>query len=362
MSKINSLAVVIASAMMSACPALAGVTTDPPSYDFQWAVVDHPFNQAYSGPDLFGLVSGRGRVDSVYRVSKLEITTAQWVEFVNTFTAQPSLPGNFALPEYWGAESVSFVTLPNGEHRYYYGLQQVPGVDTGRSPVAGISWRQAAMYCNWLCNNKSSDLSAIMNGAYDVSTFGQNGPNNRYFTDQLTHTPGAKFWIPTLDEFLKAAYYDPNKAGENQPGWWQYATTSDTAPISGPPGLGQTMAGVPFPPTGGQYDANWLIPLGSYTSVTSPWGLWDVVGGGQEWLEDPYFIDGGHPSDRCVATSFVMGPSVPEIGRGVTAYRPNSYYFTSLRIASVVPCPRVISLFILGVARVSLSLRKREST
>jgi hypothetical protein len=39
----------------------------------------------------------------------------------------------------------------------------------------------AAMYCNWLHNNQSTDRQAFLNGAYDVSTFGYSGT---VFTDQ----------------------------------------------------------------------------------------------------------------------------------------------------------------------------------
>lgn len=164
---------VLLAATAASSPCLANGGSEPPAYDFDWAVVDRPFNQAFPGPDPFGQVIGRGRVDYVYRISKLEITTRQWMEFANTFSAQPSLPHDFAYPSYWGAETVGSVTLPNGTRRFIYGLKQVPGVaDTGMAPVAGISWREAAMYCNWLHNNKSSDLSAIMSGAYDVSTLG----------------------------------------------------------------------------------------------------------------------------------------------------------------------------------------------
>ncbi len=62
-------------------------------------------------------------------------------------------------------------------------------------PVGNISWRMAAMYANWLNNDQSSDRSAFLNGAYDVSTFTYT-PAGR-FRDQLTHNPDAKYWIPT---------------------------------------------------------------------------------------------------------------------------------------------------------------------
>ena len=76
-------------------------------------------------------------------------------------------------------------------------------------PVGDISWRMAAIYANWLHNDKSTARSAFLNGAYDVSTFGY--INGDVATDQAAHHPSARYWIPTLDEMIKASNYDPNK-------------------------------------------------------------------------------------------------------------------------------------------------------
>ena len=157
-------------------------------------------------------------------------------------------------------------------------------------PVGNISWRMAAMLCNWLCNNKSTDRSAFLNGAYDVSTFHYTAPQG--FADQPTHNPGAQYWIPTWDEWLKAAHYDPNRNGPGQPGWWTYSNGTNTPLIGAPP-----------PSMGGNGQANFgftelngvsfnSIPLGAY-NVTSPYGLYDVAGGTTEWTEDIITINDG---------------------------------------------------------------------
>jgi hypothetical protein len=40
----------------------------------------------------------------------------------------------------------------------------------------------------------------------------------------------ARYWIPTENEWYKAAYYDPAKGGVGVPGYWNYPTRSDTVP------------------------------------------------------------------------------------------------------------------------------------
>jgi sulfatase modifying factor 1 len=141
--------------------------------------------------------------------------------------------------------------------------------------VLGITWREAAMYVNWLNNDKATDLWAIMDGAYDVSTFGfEQGIG---YTDQAAHHPDARYWIPTLDEWLKAVYYDPDKEGLGDGGWWMYPDGSNTPLTVGPPGVGET--------NGGPFDGANNIPLGAY-GVTTPWGLLDASGGAAEWTEE----------------------------------------------------------------------------
>ena len=172
-------------------------------------------------------------------------------------------------PPSWGAVQVP-PTVPGGRR------WMVPAGNDLR-PVGDISWRMAAIYCNWLHNGKATNREAFLNGACDVSTFGYIG---NIFTDQLTHNANARYWIPTWDEWLKAAHYDPDKNGEGQGGWWLYSNGTDTPMVGGPPGVGQGNFGFPV-----SQGAN-LIPLGAYPQTQSPWGLLDVAGGTLEWTEE----------------------------------------------------------------------------
>jgi hypothetical protein len=89
--------------------------------------------------------------------------------------------------------------------------------------VGNISRRNAAMYCNWLHNDKSTDRSAFLDGAYDVSTFTYT-PFGA-FNDQITRHTTARYWIPSWDEWLKAAHHDPNRHGPGQEGWWFWSNS-----------------------------------------------------------------------------------------------------------------------------------------
>ncbi len=252
------------------CTSVSGQVTG-----FDWVTVGAPGNAPFPGPDPIGDVVGRGGVDYVYRIGRTEITTGQWLSFVNTFSTQSDELGQFGIPSNWGARVDTSYTGPGMR------WQLRDGADAGMLPVFGVSWRTAAMYCNWLCNGQSSDLISLDTGAYDTSTFHFNEDGT--LADQRTHSPGAQYWIPTMDEWLKAAHFDPNRYGPGQSGWWQYSHSSDVLPESGLPGEGETSAGLNLPDFG-QFD----IPLGAYPDTLSPWGLLDITGGAAEWTEEMY--------------------------------------------------------------------------
>ncbi len=249
-------------------------------------------NAPYSDPTPNSFVNGRGRVNHEYSIGRFEVTTSQWAEF---FNAAYDRPADDRIPQlvpsdHWGAVPTTPNTAGGRRWRVPAGNEMLP--------VGDISWRMAALYCNWLPNNKSTERSAFLSGAYDVSTFGFFG---NIFTDQEAHTPGARYWIPTWDEWLEASHFDPNKVNPDGStgGWWENANgRADRALIYGPPGA---MAnGMPTEANAGWDDRNFqgqspfAVPLGSYENVAqSPWGLFDTAGGTAEWTESVRELSSG---------------------------------------------------------------------
>ncbi|MCC6321147.1 MAG: SUMF1/EgtB/PvdO family nonheme iron enzyme [Phycisphaerales bacterium] len=232
-----------------------------------FVTITHAGNAPWMGdgtPDDFA--RGRGSVGYEYRIGRLEVTSQQWTEFFNAALDRPAndrIPHVIA-PTFWGGIET---TPMNGGRRW----RVTP--DTALLPTGNITWRTAAIYTNWLCNGKALNREAFLSGAYEVSSFGANG---NIFTDQLARTPGAPYFLPTWDEWLKATHFDPNRFGEGQPGWWTGPQGGNFIPAGGPPGTG---------------NANWRdfpgwqnVPLGAYTR-SSPWGLKDTSGATAEWTE-----------------------------------------------------------------------------
>ncbi len=358
-------ACVMVTCLCALAPSSALADVDPNS-GIDFVPVGAVGNAPYTGPGFE--VRNRGRVDYEYSIGKFEVTTAQWVEFMNAAFDRPAndlIPHVFR-PTRWNAQP----TTPNTPD----GRRWAVPAGGAMLPVGGLDWRTCAIYANWLHNDKATNREAFLNGAYDVGTFGyQNGGS--LFTDQLTRSPGARYWIPSLDEWMKAAHYDPNKQNSDGSvgGWWTYANGSDTAFVYGPPGVRSSTSGFPGPDPNGPFataNSGWdapnfpgfspfLVPLGSY-DVTSPWGLYDVAGGAAEWTEGYFQIfDEPLPRERFLEGSGWATTTGGDLLRSVGgSSSPSIPYFESgFRVASNVPSPGMGSL---GLVLIGVGLGRRR--
>jgi hypothetical protein len=336
---------------------LPGAALAQPGYD--WVQIGAVGNAPYTGfSDPLSPTYGRGEVDYSYSLTRTEISTQQWVDFLNAAHARPDpLPLASSTwidpPILWGGQIDPNYTGPGTRYRV---RQDIP--NAGMIPASGVQWRECAILCNWLNSGQNPAAASFLAGAYDVSTFTGGFPT---FNDQRQHTPGAHYWIPTLDEYLKGAFYDPNGYGPGQARWWQYPDRSDTPLIYGPPpsfggdGTGQANAGFSLP---GQLQNQ--IPLGSYPTVQSPWGLLDLAGGSGEFLEDTW----GDASEmyRMVDGSYRGtdgGDYLDQLTRWGSLSPNLAHPDFGLRLASDVPAPGGLVPFFAGAC--VLARRPRRS-
>ena len=287
-----------------------------PSYGIDFATIGSAGNRA-STPQESSQWEYRGGVGAVaydYKIARTELTVGQYLEFVQAYARfYVGNPNASALTGFW------IGTAGSGVYTASPGSENFP---------ADLTWHMAARYCNWLHNAKATNREAFELGAYDTSTFSRN-PDFTW-NDQTTHSPGAKFWIPTLDEWSKAVYYDPNRYGTGVEGYWTQPNATDTQLISGYPEDGGETSG-------GLADSDpWLtVPVGSYSQVQSPWGLFDASGGLAECTEE---WDDGH-SGRIEKGSWQLMRSYFDAdaidGWGIQT--PSFTGQNGLRIATIVP-------------------------
>ncbi len=343
----------LALATLTATPA-AGVTPQiTTDYGIDFVTVGDPGNIPFTGgPGYAGAygallnVEGRGSVDHTYRISRSEIASGEYLEFFNTFAP-------------FSQEYADVLWAPGGGLRINpFASQDIPGEIAELSPNfmpervrQNMTWRQAAMYCNWLHNDKSTDFQDLLHGAYAIDLDAANGA----FSDQPEHSPDARFWIPSIDEYLKAVHYDPDKNGQG-PGWWDYPHSSDTAPVAGLPGEGDTIRGIENEAIQAYFDDIRVnlstFPNGLYPDTQSPWGVIDVLGGAAEWMEGAVEFDEFRPLNRL--TNVPIPGSGHEHVFAVDAAQPNSP-IGSFHIVTTVPASPTFGV---GVAFAPFILRR----
>ncbi len=121
-------------------------------------------------------------------------------------------------------------------------------------PATGVSWNEAARYVNWLNTSKGystaykfakqpGDVGYSSNAPIQLWQLGDAGYNaaNEFRNSR------AKYFLPSMDEWYKAAYYDPSANG-GAGGYWNFATGSDTAPtaVSGGTAAGTAVYSQPL--------------------------------------------------------------------------------------------------------------------
>ena len=236
--------------------------------DHGYMLIGDPGNRATEGDEIaFPLTFPIGNVDHEFRLAKLEMTLRKQVEFVEAYS-----------PIYFKNNP----TLSQARNEFSgWDLEVRPGsVElTGRSlDIAGtMGWEYAARYINWLHHGKVNEEWAFETGVYDTSTFGCVEIPCNY---PATHTPEARYWIPSLNEWVKAAHWDPDKDG-GAGGYWIYPNRTNEAlrPELLPEDGGQRNAGLGT-------EISFPLDVGSFPNEASPWGILDLAGGEAEWFEN----------------------------------------------------------------------------
>ena len=303
--------------------AAVAVLTGPPAFGqnpggagLDWVAIGDPGNRATLPSEAPFHPDPMGAVNYEFHITRTPVTATQWLEFVEAYApyldsqTQRSLPFTTLLIQR---------TAPGPDPRY--GI--IPGKE--HHPV-DPSWHFAATYCNWLHNGKAAEKWAFESGTYDISTFYKRPDGSR--ADQRERSPGAQYYLPNLDEWTKAVYYDPDRYGAGEEGYWPYPGGSEDPLVSGLPGVpgAETSAGT------GE-----LLPVGQYPGVDAPWGLLDASGGRFEWIEDVYREDGKYR--RNVSSSRFSDPWYEDRIDTRFFHRSPDLSGVSFRVATTIPAP-----------------------
>jgi formylglycine-generating enzyme len=240
-----------------------------PTDDDRFARIGDIGNDADTGGSLEPLaagsvpVSGWGKVDYEYQISKYLVTMEEYAEFLNA-VAQTDTYQLYteALSTDTAAGGIKRSGV-DGKFRY----QVVSG--TSKRPVTYVSWLDAARYVNWLHNGKpigAQDASTTEAGAYAL--------NGATAYGEYPRSSSARYFLPTEHEWYKAAFYKGN--GTNA-GYWSFATQSDDAPTA------SAIDGVNVANCSSVASGTTDVDL--FASSVSYYGTYDQSGNAWQWLE-----------------------------------------------------------------------------
>jgi sulfatase modifying factor 1 len=321
-----------------AVPARAQVTID-------WVTVGDPGNTA----DTTGQPNPAGAVADEFRIMKYEFTNQQYTDFLNSVDASGTNP-NSVYNASMGSNARGGISFTSGNAS---GSKYAVKTNMGDKPVNFVSWFDAARVSNWLMNG-ATGTSSTETGAYTL--------NNATSGDVPAVNAGATFYIPTENQWYKAAYY---KGGSTNAGYWDFATQSDTQPTlltAGSTGIGSSGSTGNFANYG--LAADWNSQNGNVTTVgtnggPSAYGAFDMSGNVQEWND----LTGSAGSLRGLRGGFWSN----------TAFRLSAYYrntdgaifetdYDGFRLASsvAVPEPSTCVMALAGLACGGYSLFRRR--
>ncbi len=317
--------------------AVAQVTLD-------WSTINDPGNPPHP-------TTTTGSVPYAFDVSKYETTIAQYTAFLNAVAA--SDPHNL-----WKSQMESDLNIAGIARTGTHGSYVYSVIGSGDRPIAYITYADALRFANWLHNgqaagdtetgaytlrsaviiaaernqsattfttaaphpfipeenvivtnvpgftNSSSDYKVRINSvtATTFSAFGAfpiplaTGLNGSA-TSIPTRNAGARFWVPNLNEWFKASFYQPTNAGGDPDGYWLYATHSNTFPgnvIGATPNQANISVDTDnfslrsysvTQSTDYDPNQNYLTAVGAYSGTASYYGTFDLAGNVAEWVE-----------------------------------------------------------------------------
>ena len=269
---------------------LAGISLVSPAFavvNMSWTSIGNVNNAADPS-------TGYGSVDHAYNIGTYDVTNAQYVDFLNAKGASNSngiYNGTMGTAGAYGSN----ITQSGSSGSYTYSVSST----YANHPVVGVTWFDAARFSNWLGNGQGS--GSMETGAYTL-----NGATSGI----INVNPGAAVYIPSENEWYKAAYYNgANSTYSLYPNGQNTTTQADANywPSSGivDVGYGKASSSGTFGQGGNAWEWNDAVISGSTRGLRG--ASW-YYGGGNPVSSYRYY---NGPSDEDGSIGFRVA-SVPE--------------------------------------------------
>jgi sulfatase modifying factor 1 len=282
--------------------------------------------------------TGYGGVGYSYRMGTYEVTAGQYCDFLNhKAKSDPHAlynPNMDSDVNQYGCN----IKRTGASDSYTYSVTS----DWANRPVNFVSYWDACRFANWLHNGQRDGDTET--GAYTMN--GYTGTDGRW----IQRNPGAAWFVPSEDEWYKAAYY---KGGGTNAGYWDYPTQSDSMPSNAliepdPGNNANTNYTIGYP----YYRTN----VGEFENSETAYGTYDQGGNVYEFNEA--LLPAGS-SCRGVRGSFFSGTPLGDFDSLHAYFRhyigpSEEEQFDGFRVAAAATVPEPSSLLALAGSLVSV--------
>jgi formylglycine-generating enzyme required for sulfatase activity len=238
-----------------------------------------------------------GGVGYAYSIGKYDVTVGQYTGFLNAVAATDTY--DLYHPLMATDLNIAGIARSGVSGSYTYSV-----IGSANHPITYVSWGNAARFSNWLHNGQptgAQNASTTEDGAYTL-----NGATSEAALHAVSRNAGAQWFIPSENEWYKAAYHQPAAQGGDADNYWNYPMRTNSVTYSDqPPGAtpDNTRVGNLYQDDGvaNGYDdgyavtgstsystsQNYLTDVGAYASSPSYYGTFDQGGNVYEWTETP---------------------------------------------------------------------------
>ena len=258
---------------------IAAAPEPPPSVTIDFVTVGDAGNAVDA-------TTGFGAVAYEFEIGRTAVTIGQYTAFLNA-VAKADRHGLYH-PAMATDLAVAGITRTGRPGRYGYSVMNNDGTAAHR-PIAYVSWFDAARFANWMANGQPTGRQTgrtTENGSYDLRRVGGGRAVPRNAVNPNTRA-APTFFLPTENEWYKAAYFTPDKGGAA--GYFLYATQSDLPPnndVAEPAPTANYLLGPIYAVTQSPVFSttqNYLTDAGAYATSGSHYGTFDQNGGLYQW-------------------------------------------------------------------------------
>ncbi|MCD6461072.1 SUMF1/EgtB/PvdO family nonheme iron enzyme [bacterium] len=309
-------------------------TVNSEAINFDWAII----GDANNVDDIIPYRTPYGSVDHEYAISN-EVTNAQYTEFLNAVATTDTYQ---LYNDEMQTNTMHGGIIQNGNTGNYTYTLRNNDAYWANKPVCYVSWYDALRFANWLNNGQPTggqNTGTTEYGAYDMSLW-QTNPTS------IVRLSGATYWLPSEDEWYKAAYYDSSTQT-----YYDYATSSNVMPNNNAPDNDTGNSA--------NYANNTYLStdVGAYTDSESPYGTYDQCGNVWEFNEG---LDNGSAVTRGASWLSNSGYLSKHYRKKVTT--SSEFFDLGFRIAaspSAIPEPMSIGLLMISLGAIALRKTKK---